>query len=427
MTKNNLLCDAVKKKIYDLCAPYDYLSKHVEGPLPLTLAEAHTHQYPLFLSSIGFMLLLDRALPGESYFGTKDPEKFRIVNTDYGLLTCNANTRVKTWVQITGKFFVKHIWPKMHRKYPTIHLDPVLVWIEIISFIKGSAEALQKSRPLQLCEYELIGKKLAPNYTDVRGDVYALFRAYKQIRQNWSIQRWDVYDQVHRTHQHQTISLFDECDLISNVYKRLLEEKCLSFAPLRFYIDEVQDFTQAELWLIFVCCLNPNGLFFTGDTAQCVMEGISFRFQDLRSIFTYFKDKLPHLKVPGENAVLVTNYRSHAGVLNLAASVIDLLDHFFKQSFDSYLPRDEGILEGPCPLLIDGHGHIDDVFSQYQPSSEIAFGAHQAVIVRSKEAIKTLPKSLRYAIVLTVYEAKGLEFDDVLLYNFFSDSLVIVA
>ena len=282
-----MLRDAVKKKFYDLCAPYDYLSQREEGPLPLTLklSEVHTHQYPLFLSSIDFILLLDRTLPGESYFGTKE---FRIVNTDCGLLTCNANTRVKTWVQVTGKFFVKHIWPKMH---PTIHLDPILVWMEIISFIKGSAEALQKGRPLQQCEYELIGKKLAPNYTDVRGDVYALFKTYKHIRQNWSTQRWDVYDQAHRTHQHQAISLFDECDLISNVYKRLLEAKCLSFAPHRFYIDEVQDFTQAELWLIFVCCLNPNGLFFTGDTAQCVMEGISFRFEDLRSIFYIFQRK----------------------------------------------------------------------------------------------------------------------------------------
>lgn len=29
------------------------------------------------------------------------------------------------------------------------------------------------------------------------------------------------------------------------------------------------------------------------------------------------------------------------------------------------------------------------------------------------------------ALVLTVYEAKGLEFDDVLLYNFFTDSEVL--
>lgn len=431
VTKNNLLCDAVRKKFYDLCAPHDYLSQHLkyeEQSTPLSeLSDAQSHQYPLFLSSINFLLLLDRTLPGDSFFGTKDPKKFRIVNTDYDLLTCNTNTRIKTWVQITGKFFVKFIWPKVLCKHATKHqLDPALVWMEIISFIKGSSEALQNCRPLEQSEYELVGKKMAPNYADVRAEIYALFKAYKHIRQNWSPQQRDMPDRTHQLRQHQSISLFDECDLIINVYKRLLQNpKSLPFAPHRFYIDEVQDFSQAELLLIFVCYLNPNGLFFTGDTAQCVMEGISFRFEDLRSIFTLFKEKLPDLKVPGEDNVLVTNYRSHSGVLKLAASVIDLMDHFFKQSFDSNLPRDKGILEGPCPLLFDDYGNIEDIFSHDRlTSSEIAFGAHQAVIVRSKEARETLPISLQSAIVLTVYEAKGLEFDDVLLYNFFSDSVV---
>ena len=427
VTKNRLLCDAVKKKFYDLCAPYDYLSQHlnyVEHSTPLKLSDAHPHQYPLFLSSMDFMLLLDRTLPDKKkrFFKTKDGKPFRIVNTDYDLLT---NTHINTWVQITCKFFVQHIWPKMLRKYPTKHLDPILVWMEITSFIKGSSEALEKRRPLQQCEYELLGKKMAPNYADVRADIYALFKVYQQICQNWSPQLWNMHDQGHHTHKHQTISLFDECDLVHNLYERLLDQKCLSFAPHRIYVDEVQDFTQAELLLLFVCCLNPNDLFFTGDTAQCVMQGISFRFQDLRSIFTSFKEKLPSIQVPGKDNVLVTNYRSHAGVLNLAASVIDLMDHFFKQSFDSYLPRDKGILEGPCPLLINDHGHIDDVFGHDQlPISEIAFGAQQAVIVRSEAARGTLPKYLQNAIILTVFEAKGLEFNDVLLYNFFSDSMV---
>lgn len=31
---------------------------------------------------------------------------------------------------------------------------------------------------------------------------------------------------------------------------------------------------------------------------------------------------------------------------------------------------------------------------------------------------------LSHALCLTIYEAKGLEFDDVILYNFFSDSQV---
>lgn len=46
----------------------------------------------------------------------------------------------------------------------------------------------------------------------------------------------------------------------------------------------------------------------------------------------------------------------------------------------------------------------------------------QAVIVRTDAARDALPDVLRAGIVLTVVEAKGLEFDDVLLWNFFADS-----
>ena len=49
-------------------------------------------------------------------------------------------------------------------------------------------------------------------------------------------------------------------------------------------------------------------------------------------------------------------------------------------------------------------------------------GANQAVLVRNMEARARMPKALASAIVLTVEEAKGLEFDDVCLYDFFSDS-----
>ena len=39
-------------------------------------------------------------------------------------------------------------------------------------------------------------------------------------------------------------------------------------------------------------------------------------------------------------------------------------------------------------------------------------------------ARESLPEELRFAIVLTIFESKGLEFDDILLYNFFKDSQV---
>jgi superfamily I DNA/RNA helicase len=50
------------------------------------------------------------------------------------------------------------------------------------------------------------------------------------------------------------------------------------------------------------------------------------------------------------------------------------------------------------------------------------FGCNQCVIVRDQETKKKLPPFLKQALCLTVYEAKGLEFDDVILYNFFADS-----
>ena len=48
----------------------------------------------------------------------------------------------------------------------------------------------------------------------------------------------------------------------------------------------------------------------------------------------------------------------------------------------------------------------------------------QVIIVVNDEARRHLPREMKMAIQLTIYEAKGLEFDDILLYNFFKDSQV---
>jgi superfamily I DNA/RNA helicase len=48
--------------------------------------------------------------------------------------------------------------------------------------------------------------------------------------------------------------------------------------------------------------------------------------------------------------------------------------------------------------------------------------AWQAVLVRNTEAKERLPFELRNGLVLTVEESKGLEFDDIAIFDFFSDS-----
>lgn len=44
------------------------------------------------------------------------------------------------------------------------------------------------------------------------------------------------------------------------------------------------------------------------------------------------------------------------------------------------------------------------------------------ILVRDQKSKSYIPKVLQHALCLTIYEAKGLEFDDVILFNFFTDS-----
>ncbi|KAG8957107.1 hypothetical protein FRC00_004466, partial [Tulasnella sp. 408] len=56
-------------------------------------------------------------------------------------------------------------------------------------------------------------------------------------------------------------------------------------------------------------------------------------------------------------------------------------------------------------------------------TNTVGLGARQVIIVRHESAANSLRAAIgRIAVVLTLYESKGMEFDDVLLYNFFTDS-----
>ncbi|KAJ1301849.1 hypothetical protein OPQ81_009076 [Rhizoctonia solani] len=60
---------------------------------------------------------------------------------------------------------------------------------------------------------------------------------------------------------------------------------------------------------------------------------------------------------------------------------------------------------------------------EYSQSSSASFGAQQAIIVRSESLVEELSSRLaELCPILSVTDCKGLEFDDVLLYNFFSSS-----
>ena len=455
ITKNYVLCAQMKKRFYDLAAGRETAKDHMEfedSNTPISLSAVDDLAYPLFLTARQFFVLLDNSLEdGKNFFKRDGDGKLveKILSSDYdhenpdtlldleesdsedemaqdsdfdeeGIEQQPATEKKKLQQrrEVTASYFAEKIWPKISKSVTLrdTKIDPLLVWMEIKSFIKGSMLAVEKEEGhLSKEEYERLGRKMAPNYEDRRQDIYRIFELYKDYIQNHSCDD----------------NIFDECDLNFNLYSRLNALKDLPWSIHSLYIDEVQDFTQAELSIFIRICRDPNDLFLTGDTAQSIMRGIAFRFGDLKSIFYRASKQVSRsvksvpVKVPKVDELTI-NFRSHTGILRLAASIIDLMKHFFPNSFDC-LPGDEGMFPGPIPVVLDAC-HVSDLAlvlrSNKRESSTIEFGAHQVIIVQSEEAKKNIPDVLSTGIVLTVFESKGLEFDDVLLYNFFKDSKV---
>ncbi len=436
ISKNPILCDKMKTQFYKLAAAYDYFEPHMtneNAPIPNSFQKFHDMSFPAFLTARQYYIILDNSLDDDKQFFKRNGNGdllCEIVSWDYnmqaldisledehnsededdGIYSLENASRIRSkvkWTEVTALYFRDVIWPKIS-KFSKGSLDPLLVWLEIKSFIKGSELSVRLGAPLSFKDYKKIGNKMAPNYSAHRDSIFELYKHYEKYLQN---QRYKSY-------------LFDECDLVLNLHKRIKEGTSWSIHTI--YIDEVQDFTQAELLLFIRTCTLPNYMFFTGDSAQSIMRGIAFRFEDLRSCFHQLHQSNSHIKVPEKPFTLLLNYRSHSGIVKLAASVIDLITEYFRDSIDC-LPKEYGLYSGPRPVFLNITS-VEELAllltANEQDNLTADFGAHQVILVQSNEARNSLPKILSEANCLTIFEAKGLEFDDVLLYNFFTNSMV---
>ncbi|KAL7553044.1 hypothetical protein ACHAWF_016289 [Thalassiosira exigua] len=427
LTKNDVLCREVERSFNNMGLAWrkrqvsssrnDEREETDEGGSKLTK----------FMTSSEWLEALDVLLPGDSFFSPAEleqriddrKERDTVTRGVEALLSeesfaCREETFLRQ--EITFITFRK-LWRKI-RSGSGSQMDSIIVWREIKSFIKGSVMALHvdqddrslpQNRFLSLGEYLGLPRKQSRMDESQRREVYDLYVRYEKLKR----------EGFH----------YDECDLVYNIAGRisLLDSDYADMNPASIlpvdslFVDEVQDFTQAELYVLAKLCRNPNGLFLAGDTAQSIAVGVDFRFTDVRQIFfNHFGGIEPEL------LQLSHNYRSHAGVLRLAACVVELLYFFFSNSLDK-LPPDLGLFSGPKPVIMEVSSTADLILmldGAKRETSRIEFGAHQVVIVRSEEAKRNLPDEFGVDRdwVMTVQQSKGLEFDDVLLYNFFTDS-----
>ncbi|CAG8567860.1 13873_t:CDS:10 [Dentiscutata erythropus] len=381
------------------------------GDIPNSFRQLTDDHFPLFITYEKFSQMLEgtyeidvnKLWMTKQEFDTNDVDK----DEKYNPMPSFVDTSKKSWAHfVTFRLFQKKYWDHFSDYYRR-KLDPALVYTEF-SIIKGSnpdVECLSRE------EYLSVNTKKYPIFCD-RNEIYDLFERYEKMKKlNYD------YDSIDRT----------------RAVLRCAKKKPLGGPHIHeIYIDECQDNQIVDFSLIMKLFDQVDSIFLAGDTAQCIARGSSFRFQSVLSLM-YQWELIRSKANPNwrgafkpQRFELNTNYRSHNGILRLASSVIDLIQCFFPESIDK-LPQERGEVGGPRPLIFKGYLDKTFIFNFFsvgeQSGDPIEFGAEQVIIVRDEDAKKHVKKSIGKACqVLTIFEAKGMEFNDVLLYNFFTNS-----
>ncbi|PWA59212.1 uvrD-like Helicase, ATP-binding domain, P-loop containing nucleoside triphosphate hydrolase [Artemisia annua] len=315
--------------------------------------------------------------------------------------------------EVTFDRFCSFYWPHFNSNL-TKKLDGSRVFTEIISHIKGGLQTGECiDRKLSYEGYCLLAESRTSTLNkEKREIVYTLFEAYEKMKS----ERGE----------------YDLGDLVNDIHHRLKEGKYKGDQMDFVYIDEVQDLSMRQISLFKYICQNVDeGFTFAGDTAQTIARGVDFRFQDIR--FLFYKEFLSARTsvklgkgLVSEIKQLKQNFRTHAGVLDLAQSVIDILYCYFIHSIDKLEPE-ISLISGEAPILLESgsdESAIVTIFGDTGTSGNIAgFGANQVILVRDDYSKNEICEYVgKNALVLTIVECKGLEFQDVLLYNFFGTS-----
>ncbi|QRV78447.1 UvrD-helicase domain protein [Ceratobasidium sp. AG-Ba] len=347
--------------------------------LPDRFSELQDHHFPLFVSFDKLCSLL------EADIKAKEGRRFQT----YPLLNFND--------------FKYTYWPKLNHVL-TRNLDPGLVFSEILGVIKGCGQDLTEDSYLNSLSH-----KRSPLLMNVRDRVYAIFEAYsKQCRVRNQIDNADRTRAILAAHERHPFPQASQVDYV--------------------FVDEVQDQLMLDIHLLQSLCKNPDGGYWCGDTAQTISVGSSFRIKDLKAFI--YDDMISYQKsnhqrkapAPFATFELCTNFRSHSGIVKYAASLVELIYTMFPDSIDHMAPESANT-PGRPPLLFISPTNDHNIFLQHLLSKDIPFGAHQGIIVRSQATADWLNKYLeKRCTVLTLLDTKGLEFDDVVLYNFFSES-----
>ncbi|XP_062226608.1 uncharacterized protein LOC133924891 [Phragmites australis] len=430
ITVSPKLCSAIKNQIRrlkrfgsgdvsdqpNILHMHDIIDLEEFTDIPDNFSDLPGEHYPLTITYRKFLMMLDGTFRSSFFDMFHGEFKSTIERGHSKSRALQAFIELK---EVTFEKFAASYWPHFNDGL-TKRLDASTVFTEIISHIKGGYQANRPSSgKLERLDYVMLSdKRFSSLNSELRERIYDIFLDYESMKC--------------------TAGEFDLSDFVNSLHSSLVSEGYNGDLVDFIYIDEVQDLTMTQIALLKYVCRNfKEGFVFAGDTAQTIARGIDFRFEDIRSLFyTSFLSEIEGCNQGTKHGKqvhltdmfqLTQNFRTHCGILRMAQSIMSLLYYFFPSCVDKLNPE-TGLVYGEAPVLLESVNDENAILTIFGESkskhgNQLGFGAEQVILVRDDATRKQIVELVdKQALVLTIVECKGLEFQDVLLYNFFSSS-----
>ncbi len=226
----------------------------------------------------------------------------------------------------------------------------------------------------------------------------------------------------------QSIFLSAEREMVYNLFEKYLQflkennyydinilshQWLASCAPSFDFIivDEVQDFTNIQLQIILKSLKKPTNFMLCGDSNQVVHPNF-FSWAHLKSMFYQSDVKGDEIKL------LHTNYRNSLTISNLANRLLKIKNARFgsidKES--NYLVETISATKGEVVFIEDKGNAVAELSRKTRRSVKYA-----VIVLRNEDKAKA-KNLLQSPLLFSVQESKGLEYENIILYNFVSDN-----
>ncbi|MBO9495820.1 UvrD-helicase domain-containing protein [Thalassotalea sp. G20_0] len=369
--------DGEQQSVYQLPPPLVIIGSAGSGKTALTLEKMKkTTGDVLYVSHSPFLVQSARNLYYAHHYDNEEQNVEFLSFREF-----LESIRVPAGREVTLKDFEG--WFQRH-KGNSKQKDPHKLFEEFRGVLTGPST---ESPWLSRAEYLKLGVKQSIFSEEERSGVYDLFDKYRQF-----LEKEQLYD----------------TNIISHSYLASAEPQ-YDF----IVVDEVQDITNIQLYLILKTLRHPGHFILCGDSNQIVHPNF-FSWSKVKTLF--FEQQ----GLTGEGEIiriLQSNYRNAPVITHIANRILKLKHARFgsidKES--NYLVDSIGEHRGQLQLLANSQKVKQDLDSKTARSTRFA------VLVMHPDQKAAARQWFNTPLVFSIQEAKGLEYDNIILYNFISD------